>query len=251
MSGVKLVAPNAKYFVELLNSVYAIRNDALLEFDENKMTVSTVDEARVALAELQVSNKIFEEYECPEPIKLAITLWDLMRALSGAKSSEPLTLTIENDVINVKMIRGDGMEKQYSFHLIQADLQNLPKPSFDWKAYAKLTAKELKEAIKDCKLFNVQVSVTISPEELRFAASGDNGKALIRYVKDGSHIHELSADGEETAMFSISYLERIAKAGGAVSDFVEISMLTNKPMKLCYPLPEGQVSYLLAPIIET
>ena len=244
-----MVAPNTKYFVELLNSVYAIRTDVFLEFDENGMTVSTVDEARVALAELQASHKIFEEYECPEPIKIAVALWDIIHALSRAKSSEALTLVIENETINLKMVKGNGVEKQYSFHLVKGDLQDLPKPSFEWRAYAKLAARELKEAIKDFKIFNSQVSITITPEELRLTTTGDNGNALIKYVKGSSHLSELRADGEETAMFSINYLDRIAKAGEAVSDVVEINMLTNKPIKLVYPIPEGQVSYLLAPII--
>ena len=63
-------------------------------------------------------------------------------------------------------------------------------------------------------------------------------------------MYELDAEGEETAMFSINYLEKIAKAGEAISDFVVINVLTDKPARFLYPLPGGHVSYLLAPIIR-
>jgi len=79
MSKFHLKAGSIETLKQLVSAVNVLADEAPLELNENGIHVRAMDPSRVAMIDAAWPKTIFEEYNCPEPIRVSVNLAELMK----------------------------------------------------------------------------------------------------------------------------------------------------------------------------
>lgn len=245
--------PSADYFSDLLKAIQAVADEGTFKITGEGMRLVAMDPAHISLVDFELSNSAAEEYECEGELQMTVNLSELIKLLKNVKSGESLTLSYNDSDKRLDIIIVDATgskQRIFTFNTLETVEARSVTPKLSFDAKARISSKAVREAIRDCKALSDYVKVTINPEEVILAAKGELGGAQIKFSKAGAAIYEIETDKEVWAHFSINYLEKIIKAGSALSDELVMELTTNKPIKLGFPIPSGRLEYLIAPRIE-
>lgn len=249
----KMRLPSADYFSDLINSIQAVADEGTFKITSEGIKLVAMDPAHISLIDFELSSSAAEEYVCEGELQMTVSLSELLKLLKYTKSGESLTLSYNEKEKKLEIILVDATgSKQRIFTLNTLETVEArsvtPRLTFDAKARASSVA--VRDAIRDCRALSDYVKITINPDEVIFSARGELGGAQIKLTRTGAAIYEIETDKEVWANFSINYLEKIVKAGSALSDETIMELTTNKPIKLGFPIPSGKLEYLIAPRIE-
>jgi len=245
--------PSADYFSDLIKAIQAVADEGTFKITSEGMKLIAMDPAHISLVDFELSSSAAEEYECEGELQMTVSLSELLKLLKHTKSGESLTLSYNESDRNLEITIVDATgskQRVFTFKTLETVETRSVTPRLTFDAKARISSTAVKDAIRDCKTLSDYVKVTINPEEVVLAAKGELGGAQIKFSKTGAAIYEIEADKEVWAHFSINYLEKIVKAGAALSDELVMELTTNKPIKLGFPIPSGKLEYLIAPRIE-
>ncbi|MEM3620873.1 MAG: hypothetical protein QXO45_07060, partial [Nitrososphaerota archaeon] len=176
-----------------------------------------------------------------------------MKFLRRVKKGESLTIVYDDQARKLSIVLLDATssrERTFTLNTLETVEARSTTPKLSFDAKARLNVDAVKDAIKDSDVVSDYVKITINPEEVIFLAKGELGTVQTKLSKTGAAVYEIEADKEVWANFSITYLDKIVKAGGDLSEEVIMNLSTNKPIKLSFPIPSGKLDYLIAPRIE-
>lgn len=245
--------PSADYFSDLLKAINAVADEGTFKITGDGMRLVAMDPAHISLVDFELSSSAAEEYECSGELQMTVNISELLKLLKHVKSGESLTLSYNEGDRRLELVIVDATgskQRVFTFNTLETVEARSVTPKLTFDARARISSTAVKDAIRDCKALSDYVKVTISPEEVILAARGELGGAQIKFSRSGAAIYEIEADKEVWAHFSINYLEKIVKAGSALSDEMVMELTTNKPIKLGFPIPSGRLEYLVAPRIE-
>lgn len=245
--------PSADYFSDLLRAINAVADEGTFKLTAEGMRLVAMDPAHISLVDFELSSSAAEEYECSSDMQMTVNISELLKLLKYVKSGESLTLSYSEGDRKLELIIVDATgskQRIFTFNTLETVEARSVTPRLTFDAKARISSAAVKDAIRDCKALSDYVKVTISPDEVILSAKGELGGAQIKFGRTGAAIYEIEANKEVWANFSIDYLEKIVKAGSALSDEMVMELTTNKPIKLGFPIPSGKLEYLIAPRIE-
>jgi proliferating cell nuclear antigen len=74
---------------------------------------------------------------------------------------------------------------------------------------------------------------------------------VIEFEKSNEAVLEFNVKTEIKALYGVSFLQDIIRAGTSTSKVVTVEFSTDKPVKLDFELPlKGKLTYYLAPRLE-
>jgi DNA polymerase III sliding clamp (beta) subunit (PCNA family) len=151
-------------FKNVLKFMKAIREESIIVFDEEGMSVRMVDSNRVRMIQVRIDSEGFSEYECDGRYELAVVLVrmdDIVKALT-AKDDLRLRITDQDDGTFRFALLSNGMErgiKLLNMRLMEG--QRAPAwPNFDYVFSATIPADGARSFLKAAKVANdFQISV--------------------------------------------------------------------------------------------
>lgn len=245
--------PSADYFSDLMKAIHAIVDEGTFKITEEGIRLIAMDPAHISLVDFELSNSAAEEYECSGELQMTISISEMMKFLKRIKKGEALTILYDDQARKLSMILVDATsskERMFTLNALETVEARSTTPRLSFDAKARLNVDAVKDAIKDSDVVSDYVKVTINPDEVIFLARGELGTVQTKLSKMGAAVYEIETDKEVWANFSITYLDKIVKAGGDLSEEVVMNLSTNKPIKLSFPIPSGRLEYLVAPRIE-
>ncbi|MEM2189090.1 MAG: proliferating cell nuclear antigen (pcna) [Conexivisphaerales archaeon] len=249
----RMKLPSADYFSDLLNAINAVADEGTFKLTADGIRLVAMDPAHISLVDFELSSSAAEEYECSGDLQMTVNISELLKLLKHVKSGESMILSYSEGDRRLELLIVDATgskQRVFTFNTLETVEARSVTPKLTFDAKARISSAAVKDAIRDCKALSDYVKITISPEEVVLSAKGELGGAQIKFSKHGAAIYEIEASKEVWAHFSINYLEKIVKAGSALSDEMVMELTTNKPIKLGFPIPSGRLEYLIAPRIE-
>lgn len=242
---------NAKVKSEVLKGIIDVTsplvNEVKFNISSKGISLRAVDPAHVAMVDLEIKDKAFEEYKASD-MELGIDmdkLGGIMRlstsgdivSLDYDEGSNKLIITIGNLVRKMGLIDTAGMPD--------------PKmPNLNLPAKVVLKASELTQGVRASEAVSDHLALTVNKDNFELFAEGDTDTVNLKLPKD--LLLELSTNSKCKSLFSIDYFSNMIKPVRG-DDPVTIMIGNDNPIRVEFDIAEkkGHVTYLLAPRIES
>ncbi len=226
-----------------IGAISAFIAEGNFRFNEHGISFKAIDPSQIVLVSYFIEKKCFDKFDI-EPTFIGVDLGELNKIMQRILSNDKLSMDVTDSELLVKL---DG-ELNRSFHLPLLDVAeeeiNLPFPKFD--ATLNLNARILKEALKDASLFGSSVVLRIKGGELIIEARGSRGN-LKTIVKESKSV-SIKANCDVTSKYSLNFLQNILKEADADKKIL-VEIKSDAPMRISYPIGEGQIVFHLAHMI--
>lgn len=245
--------PSADYFSDLIKAIQVVADEGTFKITGEGMKLVAMDPAHISLIDFELSSSAAEEYVCEGELQMTVSLSELLKLLKHTRSGESLTLSYNEKEKKLEMIIVDATgskQRIFTLNTLETVEARGVTPRLTFEARARVSSAAVRDAIGDCRALSDYVKIIINPNEVIFSVRGELGGAQIKFTRTGAAIYEIETDKEVWANFSINYLEKIVRAGAALSDEAVMELTTNRPIKLGFPIPSGKLEYLIAPRIE-
>jgi proliferating cell nuclear antigen len=127
----------------------------------------------------------------------------------------------------------------------------MPVPKLAFDAKVRMDADCLNDAISDIGGVSEQARFEANPDRFVLNGLSETGNVVIEFEKSNEAVLEFNVNAEIKALYGVSFLQDIIRAGTSTSKVVTVEFSTDKPVKLDFELPlKGKLTYYLAPRLE-
>jgi len=230
-----------------VSKLTALVDECKVRLDEDGLSIQAVDAANVAMVDVWLPKEDFEQYQADEEL-LGVNLLRLADVVGMGNKDDTVTLELNEETRKLR-IEIDGL--RYTLSLIDPDSihQEPNVPELDNAEYD-VAGSELQRGVKAAGLVSDHMgfrSTTETGDGLEAFAEGDTDDVVVD-MPFGDVYNP--ADEEESSLFSLDYLDEMAKELPSDED-VRVELGDDYPIKFTTGLgEEGEMTYLLAPRIE-
>ena len=242
---------NAKVKSEVLKGIIDVTsplvNEVKLNITPKGISLRAVDPAHVAMVDLNVKDKAFEEFKATE-MELGIDMDKLGGIMRLSSSGDMVSLEYDEDTNRLIVKIGNLVRKM---GLIDTAGMPDPKmPNLNLPAKVILKASELSQGVRASEAVSDHLALTVNKDNFELFAEGDTDTVNLKLPK--SLLIELNASSKCKSLFSIDYFSNMIKSVRA-EDPITIMIGNDNPIKVEFDIAEkkGHVTYLLAPRIES
>jgi len=242
---------NAKVKSEVLKGVIDVTSplvsEVKLNINSKGISLRAVDPAHVAMINLEIDNKAFEEYKADD-MELGIDMDKLAGIMRLSTSGDMVSLEYDETANRLIITIGNLVRKM---SLIDTAGMPDPKmPNLDLPAKAIIKASEINRGVRASEAVSDHLAVSINKDNFELFAEGDTDTVNLKLPKD--LLIELTSKGEYKSLFSIDYFSNMIKPVKG-EDTVTIFLGNDNPVRVEFDIADkkGHVKYLLAPRIES
>ncbi len=240
---------DAKVLKLSIDAISNMIDEAGIEASGDGLRLRAMDPAHVAMVDFLLPASSFDEYECGSDVVLGVDLDRLNTILKRAGASDAVELIAEGDEpSSLQIVLHGRATRRFSLPLIAAGGEELRVPELSFLAEVEVDPKVLSEAIKDVEIASEHVVLSCDSETFRISAKGDLGNVEVEVPRDEAM--SFRCEQPCRSMFSIEYLRDMTKAGD-LAETARLSIGNDIPLKLEYPGSLANLSFLLAPRIES
>ena len=242
---------NAKVKSEVLKGIIDVTsplvNEVKFNISSKGISLRAVDPAHVAMVDLQVKNKAFEEYKANE-MELGIDMDKLGGIMRLSSSGDMVSLEYDEET-NRLIVRIGNLVRKMGL-IDTAGMPDPKMPNLDLPAKVILKASELNQGVRASEAVSNHLALTVNKDNFELFAEGDTDTVNLKLPKD--LLVELNASSKCKSLFSIDYFSNMIKPVKG-EDSITIQLGNDNPTKVEFDIADskGHVTYLLAPRIES
>jgi len=242
---------NAKVKSEVLKGIIDVIsplvNEAKFNITAKGISLRAVDPAHVAMVDLQIKNKAFEEYKADE-MELGIDMDKLASIMRLSNSEDMVSLEYDGDA-NRLIIKIGNLVRRMGL-IDTAGMPDPKMPNLDLPAKVVLKASEISQGVRASEAVSDHLALTVTKDSFELFAEGDTDTVNLKLPKD--ILTELSATSKCKSLFSIDYFSNMIKPVKG-DEPMTIMIGNDNPIRVEFDFAEnkGHVTYLLAPRIES
>ena len=242
---------NAKVKSEVLKGIIDVTsplvNEVKLNISPKGISLRAVDPAHVAMVDLNIKDKAFEEYKASD-MELGIDM-DKLGSIMRLSSSGDM-VTLEYDENSNRLIVKIGNLVRRMGLIDTAGMPDPKMPNLKLPAKVILKAAELNQGVRASEAVSDHLALTVNKENFELFAEGDTDTVNLKLPKD--LLVDIKTDSKCKSLFSIDYFANMIKPVRG-DDPITILIGNDNPIKVEFDIAEkkGHVTYLLAPRIES
>lgn len=233
-------------------AIKTLVEEATFDVTTEGITFRAMDPSHVALVDLLVPGASLEKFDPGDkPFKFSVRVEDFVKLIGRADAKDSVEISAtEEDSIKIRF--QDGYTREFMIHLIESSSGAAPLPKLEYDTKATLTKSIFEKLLGDISAVADQVTIEASKEKLSFTGKSDIGRASIQLTKGDADILELQVKADSKASYSVDYLQNILRAVSGVSDTLECSFSSKKPVLLNLRLNDqgARIHFYLAPRIS-
>jgi len=242
---------SAKVKSEVLKGIIDVTsplvNEAKFNITPKGISLRAVDPAHVAMVNLHIDSKAFEEYKADE-MELGIDMDKLGGIMRLSSSGDMVSLEYDEESNRLIVKIGNLVRKM---GLIDTAGMPDPKmPNLKLPAKVILKASELTQGVRASEAVSDHLSLTVNTNNFELFAEGDTDTVNLKLPKD--LLVDLNVTSKCRSLFSIDYFSNMIKPVKG-EDPITIHIGNDNPIRVEFDIAEGKghVTYLLAPRIES
>ncbi len=241
---------NAKVKSEVLKGIIDVTsplvNEVKFNINSKGIFLRAVDPAHVAMIDLNIDSKAFEEYKADD-MELGIDMDKLAGIMRLSTSGDLVSLNYD-ETANRLIVKIGNLVRKMSL-IDTAGMPDPKMPNLNLPAKAIIKASEINRGVKASEAVSDHLAVMVNKDNFELFAEGDTDTVNLKLPKD--LLVELNSDSNYKSLFSIDYFSNMIKPVKG-EDNVTIHLGNDNPIKLEFDIAEnrGHVRYLLAPRIE-
>ena len=236
---------DTKNFRTSVDAIAALIDEGTFRIDETGLRLRAMDPSQIALVDLELPAKAFEEYSVEKTTDLGVDFTELSKITKRLRPEDKLLLKLGQ---RLELTFQGDTKRTFKVAIIDAQSTPPKEPQIDFTSEVKLAPAMIKEALKDAELVSNHVALTIDKKEFQVTGDGDTGSVDIQFPEE--KVFALECKEKSRAVFSLDHLNNILKSAESPS-IVSVKMRTDAPLRIEYAIGEGRVVYYLAPRIES
>jgi len=232
---------------EVVDVVSPLVEEVKIGIDKNGLSIRAVDPAHVAMVDLSLDKKAFEEFKADEG-ELGLDVNKIKDVLKLARANE--ILSIKHDEDKNKLVMHVGNITRRMSLVDTAGMSDPKVPNLDLPAKVVVKTDELKQGIRASESVSDHIALTASAEGFEMNSEGDTDSVNLKLQKD--LLDELVCKETVRSLFPLDYFSNMIKAM-TTADVVTMGLGSDYPVKMEFEIAKGngEVRYLLAPRIES
>lgn len=251
----------ADVFATIFQYVKNFTENINITFDNSRMYVQAMDNARVSIFEFRIPRAWFTiyEFEMPSGITIGISSSILFRILNTRDKNQTIQIKYHPDdsedrlYINMCALGESAniFDKHFEVPLLDLESEVMTIPEIEYCAELSLPSAHFAQIITQLKLFGDSLNIKCTEDNIvLFSDSPDLGKMSVEIKMDDLTEFSIDEGGDLDVSFSLSYLCNICLYNKLAKD-IEIKISPDYPMKLIYSLTDGaSIVFFLAPKIN-
>jgi proliferating cell nuclear antigen len=237
----------ASILKEVVDAVSIIIDEVKFHVSPEGMVLRAVDQSHVAMIDLSLRSKAFDEYKATE-MDMGIDITKLSDVLKLAGPDDVVSMNYNEEAR--KLVFKVGNISRTAALLDTASMTDPKVPNLNLPVKIVVKSMDLDKGIRGAQTISDHVTLIAEATGFELSAEGDTDAVNLKLPKDLL----VSVDCKEKArsVFSLDYFANMVKASRNV-ETVTIQMGTDYPVKIDFDVADdkGHVSYLLAPRIES
>tara|TARA_Y100000034_G_scaffold55638_1_gene68150 strand:- start:207 stop:938 length:732 start_codon:yes stop_codon:yes gene_type:complete len=233
-----------KLFSEIIGIISDMVLEVRLKVNKEGMSILAIDPANVAMILFKLPASAFSEIEVDNEEVLGVSLDSLKAVLRRVKAGSILTITKQET--ELKLLIQDKVNKEFNLALIEIEGEEKEIPSLEFTSKIEMPSLDFAEAIEDCSVVADSCSFMSEPDKFLVSAKGSLNSFKSEFTGDAIDIQAQEANSK----YSLEYLQKMIKAT-KITDKIKINFSTDYPLKLEFSTPFIDLSFILAPRVET
>ena len=237
----------AEILKEVVDVISALVDEAKFNLTSDGLSLRAVDPAHVAMLDLSLQKKAFEEFKAKE-CELGIDIDKLKDVLKLAGPGD--ILDMEHDEEKNRLVLDVGNITRRMALVDTAGMSDPKVPNLTLPAKLVVASNELRRGLRAAEAVSDHVALIASSDSFEMVSEGDTDSVNLKLPK--ALLKELDCKESQKSLFSLDYFSTMVKAIGTSSE-VTLFLGTDYPINLEFDIADGNghVKYLLAPRIES
>jgi proliferating cell nuclear antigen len=235
---------NPRLFSDIIGIISELVNEVKIRVTKEGIGITAIDPANVAMVNFKLPSNSFSQLEVEEE-NLGVSLESFKAILRRCSFGSSLLMKTEENYLKIEI--DDKVKREFTLALIDLDKKDKPLPNLEFSSRVEINSTELLEAIEDCAIVADSCSFESEPEKFSIYAKGTLNSAKLSYTSDEVHIESMS---KQKGKYSLEYLQKMIKAT-KITEKTIINFSNDYPLKLEFKTPNIELSFILAPRVET
>ncbi len=244
MNNLKLVCPDITQIKSSFEAISSIVSEVQIKVSSDEgLTLDALDKSHITLIHFNLKPDYFDEFECPEPLKLDVDADEFYKIMKRGKSDDIMILSADEGNLIIIYEGLSGHERKFKTRLIEIYGEMPAPPEIPYvNDEITVNTKLLKQSVEDMELVGDRVVMKVDEDNFRMESEGDYGDAFMKVL------HGKKIEQEVKSVFSLEKIKEMTKAD-KFSDISKLYIGNDLPIKWIMPLPkdEGELSFILAP----
>ena len=242
---------NAKVKSEVLKGIIDVTaplvNEVKLNISSKGISLRAVDPAHVAMVDLVVNKKAFDEYKADDQ-ELGIDIDKLGSIMRLSSTGDTVNLEYDEKANRLIVTIGNLVRKMALIDT--AGMPDPKMPNLNLPAKVMLKASELTKGVRASESISDHLALSINTDSFELFAEGDTDTVNLKLSKD--LVEEIKTTEVCKSLFSIDYFSNMIKPVKS-DEVITIMLGTDNPTRVEFDIADkkGHVIYLLAPRIES
>jgi len=238
---------------KILSDIIAIISDLVIEvrmkFNKQGMSIVAIDPANVALVSFKLPKEAFSQLEVEEET-IGVSLDSLKSILKRCRPGSSLFMQTEDNLLRIEI--QDKIKREFKLSLIEIETEEKTMPNLEFASKVEMPGIDLSEAIEDCNIVADACTFISQKDKFIIEAKGSLNSAKSEFSSDEVKIDIVPGEeiGEIKGRYSLEYLQKFIKATRLIEK-TTINFSNNYPLKLEFKTPRMELSFVLAPRVET
>ena len=244
----RIVFFDARVWRYVISAISKVIVEGVFVIDNDGFRFRAIDPSHVLMIDLRFPPESFEEFEVNERAEIGVNLEDVAKILRRAVKEDKFALEAEESRFSIMFI-GRSMRK-FVLPVLDVAAEEIPEPSLEFKAQARLMSDVYRDMIKDLELIGENIKFYTDGEKFIASSSSELGEVEVEFSMEGGSLLELQSEGEQSATYGLEYFSDLATAA-RVADAIVIKFSTDMPAEVEHVLPQGaKFSFIIAPRVE-
>ena len=239
---------NAKYWKECIDTIVNLVDEGVFNVTKEGVTLKAMDPSSISMISFFMPSKAFSKYDVEKSVGLGLNIDNLSKIMSRARDGEALIMKEHDNTLTLEF--SGQSKRRFKTQLIDVRKSVEKEPNVQFDANIEINGETFKELVKDATIVSEYISLKATKDQFVIDCRGDSGELNEEHLSDGSAIKKISSEKSAEATFNLQFLENMVKSCPPGS-YIDISLKSNEPLKLSYKVGDAQITYFLAPYMES
>jgi proliferating cell nuclear antigen len=240
---------DARYWKSCVDSIVNLIDEGTFNITKEGINLKALDPFSISMVSFNIPNKAFSKYEVEKSVSVGLNLENLGKILSSSRQGESLVMKESTGKLLLEFI-GPHSKRRYKLPIIEVKKGGEKELNIEFESIVEVKSDSLREILKDASLLSKHVGFSTDKESFKVIAKGDAGELEEEHVNNADAVKKMKVTKPSSVSFDLDYLERMISACPAGTTMT-LSIKSEDPIKVDYNIGDAQVSYFLAPYMES
>jgi len=240
---------DAKYWKSCVDSIVSLIDEGSFNITKEGISLKAMDPSSISMVSFFIPNKAFAKYDVDKGAVVGLNMENLGKILASSRPNEQLVMKDSSNKLILEFI-GKNSKRKYKLPMIDVKKDPDREPKIEFESVVEVKSDSLREILKDANLLSTHIGFKTDKENFYVVANGDAGELEEEHVNNADVVKKMTITKASNATFNLDYLERMISACPANST-MRLSIKTEDPIRIEYKIGDADVSYYLAPYMES